>query len=387
MTTRQPWLNRRRAILLLAALCCAVAAAYPWPATADTQPGPIGGAQLGTTNEVHAGSQPPSVGATAYVVADATTGKVVAANRAHWRNEPASILKTLLTLTIVRNVPLDKQVVVNAADLNVECTCVGLTAGRSYTVDSLLHALLMRSGNDVANVLATATGSRAKTLQMMNATAASLGAYDINALTPSGLNTPGQAVSAYDMALVLKAGLADPRFVRYFASTTYAFGPVGGPTRRLESQNELWHLGYAGTIGAKNGWTTPAGHTFVAAARRGERTLIVTMLNDNRPAGSDAAALLDWGFSVSPAAAGVGSLIPAPADVAAAQRARQAMIEAQNAAKANSMAGRPEQQTAPPAKPEGPNVTLQSGFSVGAIGLAGIALLPGRRPRRKARSR
>lgn len=383
MTTRQPWLNRRRAILLLAALCCAVAAAYPWPATAVTQPGPIGGAQLGTANEVHTGPPPPSINATAYVVADATTGQVLAARRAHWRNEPASILKTLLTLTIVRNVPLDKQVVVDAADLDVECTCVGLTAGRAYTVDALLHALLMRSGNDVANVLATATGSRARTLQLMNATATSLGAYDINALTPSGLNTPGQAASAYDMALVLRAGLADPRFVRYFASTTYAFGPVGGPTRKLESQNELWHLGFAGTIGSKNGWTTPAGHTFAAAARRGGRTLVVTMLNDSRPAGSDTAALLNWGFAVPATAAGVGSLIPAPADVAAAQRARQAMIEAQNRAKANSITEHPEPAPAPPAS-QGPNLTLQSGFSVGAIGLAGIALLPGRRPRRKA---
>ncbi len=86
------------------------------------------------------------------------------------------------------------------------------------------------------------------------------------------------------MALVLRAGLADPRFLQYFSSTTFSFGPVGGPSRPLESQNELWHLGFSGEIGAKkNGWTTPAGHTFAAAAQRGGRTLIVTMLNDDPP--------------------------------------------------------------------------------------------------------
>ncbi|GAA1686101.1 hypothetical protein GCM10009765_39320 [Fodinicola feengrottensis] len=373
----------------MAALCCAIGAAIPWPgaATADIRTGPIGGSLMGTTGEVHASNSapPPAMDASAYVVADATTGNVLAAKQPHWRNEPASILKTLLTLTIVRNVPLDKQVVVNAADLNVECTCVGLTPGRSYTVDALLHALLMRSGNDVANVLAEATGSRAKTLQLMNATAASLGAYDINALTPNGLNTPGQAVSAYDMALVLRAGLADPRFLQYFSSTTFSFGPVGGPSRPLESQNELWHLGFSGEIGAKNGWTTPAGHTFAAAAQRGGRTLIVTMLNDDHPAGADAAALLNWGFGLSASAGAVGSLVPAPADVAQAQQARAAA----NAAKANTIQQHANAQTTPgrPTKtpPPGSNVSVQSGFSLGAVGLAGIALLPGRRRPKKRR--
>ncbi|WP_279582809.1 hypothetical protein [Fodinicola feengrottensis] len=102
------------------------------------------------------------------------------------------------------------------------------------------------------------------------------------------------------------------------------------------------------------------------------------------PAGADAAALLNWGFGLSASAGAVGSLVPAPADVAQAQQARAAA----NAAKANTIQQHANAQTTPgrPTKtpPPGSNVSVQSGFSLGAVGLAGIALLPGRRRPKKS---
>lgn len=388
---------RYRVILLFLALCCAVGSALPWPNTADaTSPsGPVGGDRMGTTGTVStsAGKPLPSdLTGTSYVIADVTSGKVLAAKKPHWRNEPASILKTLTALTVLRNIPLDTKVAPVASDLKVECTCVGLTAGKQYTVDALLNALLMRSGNDVANVLARAGGGKEKFLALMNKTAQQLQAYDIRAKTPSGLNVEGQTASAYDMALVLRAGLADPRFRKYLSTRTYDFGPVGGPTKRLSTQNELAKLGYDGQIGSKNGWTTPAGHTFTAAAKRGERTLQVTILHANRAAGDEAAALLDWGFSLPESADGVGTLVnpstnapsassgptstpePTPSGAAADQ------VSAPPSAPANAPAPATTGMISAGNDVSQPRVTIQAGLSVGAIGLAGLALLPGRRP-------
>src|SRR5437763_5402450 len=157
MLTRIPI---RRAVLLTLAACCVVGAVVSAPAAGVSRPpgrrGPVGGAAMGTSGTVHTpsgGRIPASVTAPAFVLADVTTGAVYAARRPHWRTPPASTFKTLTTLMILRNVPLTKRVTMNPADqAGLECTCVGLSPGRQYVVGQALRAMLMRSGNDVANM-------------------------------------------------------------------------------------------------------------------------------------------------------------------------------------------------------------------------------------------
>jgi D-alanyl-D-alanine carboxypeptidase (penicillin-binding protein 5/6) len=342
------------------AACCAVGAATVGgsPAAAAT---PVGGPVMGTTaTQIPRGAAliPTSVKSRAFVVADLTSGAVYSVRRPHYKLAPASTLKTLTALTILRNVPLDKTVRYNAAIPKPECACVNMVRGKYYRVGDLLNALIMRSGNDVAELLATSTGSRARTMTLMNNTLRDLRAADSRAVTPSGLDGRGQSMSAYDLALVNRAAFADARFRRIMALRSFQFGYVGGSKRTLVAQNELWHLGYRGELGSKNGWTTRAQQTFVAVARRGDRTLVVTLLYNDTGIAKQAAQLLDWGFALKPGTGAIGTL-----------------VEPRSKPVAKWIA--PKAASAPtPASP----LPVQTSLSLGAVGLAGLALLPGRRP-------
>lgn len=86
---------------------------------------------------------------------------------------------------------LNSTTVAKVSDTYVECNCAGLKPGHSYTAQQLLEATLLVSGNDAANALAGMLGGYDIAVDKMNAKAASIGAYDTHATSPSGLDGPG----------------------------------------------------------------------------------------------------------------------------------------------------------------------------------------------------
>ncbi|OBI79637.1 D-alanyl-D-alanine carboxypeptidase family protein [Mycobacterium sp. E740] len=259
------------------------------------------------------GSVPiPDGPAQAWVLADMDTGAVLAARDEHGHYAPASTIKVLLALTVLDELPLDATVVANAADTDVECNCAGVAAGKTYTTRQLLEGLLLVSGNDAANTLATMLGGQPAAVTKMNAKAASLGAYDTNAATPSGLDGPGIDMwsSPHDLAVIFRAALANPVFASITAQPTAVF-PTETGDDVLVNQDELLKR-YPGTLGGKTGYTDRAQKTFVGAAQRdGRRLVVALMYGMNKPGQptywDQAANLFDWGFALSPGA-GIGSL-------------------------------------------------------------------------------
>jgi D-alanyl-D-alanine carboxypeptidase (penicillin-binding protein 5/6) len=177
--------------------------------------------------------------------------------------------------------------------------------------------MLMASGNDAANALARVAGSVAGTVAAMNATARRIQAYDTHVATPSGLDGPRQLTSAYDLALVGRADLARPDFRKYTAQRVGKIPAQGARYHAFEFQNDNKLLdNYRGAFGGKNGFTDAAHHSFIGAARHGNRRLIVTMMyGEHKPdnISLQAGRLLDWGFALPRTAAPVGTLVP-PAD-------------------------------------------------------------------------
>jgi D-alanyl-D-alanine carboxypeptidase (penicillin-binding protein 5/6) len=244
----------------------------------------------------------PSVAAATWVLADASTRRVLAARGAHTRRAPASTLKTLTALTLIPQLDPDERYRVTEADVRVEGSKVGLLVGQTYTHRELFTALFLPSGNDAAAALASANGGKRATLAQMNERARELGALDTIARDPSGLDANGQRSSAYDLALIARAGLADPEFARYAALRDARFPGAASrsgerQTYQIQNQNPLLREGYDGTVGVKTGFTTQAGRTFVGAATREGRTLIVALMGITEPTGDAAARLLDWGFA------------------------------------------------------------------------------------------
>nr|WP_303714973.1 serine hydrolase [Kutzneria buriramensis]WKX15243.1 hypothetical protein Q4V64_50225 [Kutzneria buriramensis] len=262
----------------------------------------------------------PEVSALSWLVADARTGEVLAAHDAHRRLPPASTLKTLFALAVLPDLPGGVRHTVRGPELRgigPGSSVVGVAEGRTYRVADLWRGVFLSSGNDAVHVLAELNGGRRATVARMQAKARSLGALDTRALSPDGYDTPGQVSSAYDLAVFGRAGLRDPDFARYCGMLRARFPGGGGWSYVIHNTNRLLTGAggvepYPGLIGIKNGYTSKAGHTLVAAARRGGRTLVVTVLNPQAGGGfavyEEARALLDWGFDAGGRVGPVGSL-------------------------------------------------------------------------------
>lgn len=265
---------------------------------------------------------PPDISATAWLIADLDTGDVLAAKDAHGRYRPASTLKLLTMNVLLHNLKdLNKVVVGTQQDADQEGSRVGIGPGGKYTVKQLMQFLMMGSGNDVAYALARANGGYEKTVRDMNAAAKALGAFDTRAATVSGLDGPGQMTSAYDLALIARADMAEPAFPGII-TTKYGTVPGFGEYKSFGIANENQLLfGYPGALGGKTGYTDAAGNTYVGMAKKNGRRLVVTMLAGTqhpRKQWMQAASLLDWGFGLPGDTTPVGRLVSSAAEASGA---------------------------------------------------------------------
>jgi D-alanyl-D-alanine carboxypeptidase (penicillin-binding protein 5/6) len=284
----------RRLLVCLGITLCLVAGA-----TATATAAPVGVSQPVGTVPI------PDGPAQAWIVADLDSGAVLAARDEYGQYAPASTIKVLLALTVLNELPLDATIVATAADTRVMCNCAGVAPGRVYTTRQLLEGLLLASGNDAANTLARMLGGQETAVMKMNANAALLGAYGTNVGSPSGLDGPGIAMwsSPHDLAVIFRAAMANPVFAQITAQPTAVF-PTKTGDRVLVNQDELLHR-YPGTIGGKTGYTQVARKTFVGAAQRNGRRLVVALMFGMDKQGGptywdQAASLLDWGFALDP---------------------------------------------------------------------------------------
>lgn len=297
---------------------CALAPPVPMRGPVIPPEHTVGGgllARSGVVVDLPAGTPPPpDMPHVAYVLADLRSGQILAAKGAHALLYPASTLKTLTALVVLPVLPPSRVVTAAAEDVAAEGTRVGMIAGNPYTVEDLVNGLVMVSGNDAAYALARAFGGRDVTVAAMNAKAAQLGAWDTVAVDPSGLDADGQRTSAYDLALIGRAVMALPEYRRHAAMLTAQF-PGGTdstgkvfPPFPIANHNPIIGT-YAGTIGVKNGYTTKARNTFVAAATRNGRTLLLAELGSVERQVESTSALLDWGFGYAARARPVGTLV------------------------------------------------------------------------------
>ena len=314
----------------------------------------------------------PGVAASAFVVADAGTGQVLAAKDPHGWYRPASTLKVLTAVALIPLLNPDATVVASKQATSTVPNVVGLVAGRAYKISDLFTALLTISANDAAIALTQATGSFGEGMSLINAEARHLQADDTVAVDPNGLDAPGQHTSAYDLALIARQALKLPAFLKYDQTMSARFVVARRKAVQLYNQNSLLTT-YPGAVGGKIGWTSAAGATYVGMATRHGVTLIVTLLHC--PALTEitsAEKLLNWGFAadgkVSPVGTLVGPLRPPSASPTAAASAPS---------RAEAVAARPHPVT-------GPSVLAAAGFSCAAVLAAVVGFAYSRRGRLRA---
>lgn len=171
---------------------------------------------------------------------------------------------------------------------------VGLPIGAEMTVETALQALIVKSANDVAIMLAEAVaGSEDAFVSQMNATARRLGMSRTTFVNPNGLPAEEQVTTARDLARLARALLKDfPEFASYWAMSDMRFGKL-----RMTSHNGLLKS-FEGADGMKTGFICDSGFNVVASATRDGRKLIAIVLGETT--GQDrtirAASLLEHGF-------------------------------------------------------------------------------------------
>ena len=239
----------------------------------------------------------PAIRAASYLLLDARTGQHLAGRSFETPRGVASTQKLVTALVVLDAGNLDKRVQVQASDVAVEPTRLGIKPGEVYSRRELLYAFLVKSANDVANVLARDNaGSISAFAAKMNAKARSLGCVSSNFKNPHGLTMGGQYSTARDMARVAMAAYRNDVIRDVVRRRHHAFRRADGRVVTLTNTNEL--LGIMPECnGMKTGYTVASGRCLISSAASGGREVILVQLGTKtKYIWEDARIMMGWGL-------------------------------------------------------------------------------------------
>jgi D-alanyl-D-alanine carboxypeptidase len=236
----------------------------------------------------------------AAIVIDADTGAVLHAVDADEPTYPASLTK-MMTLYLTfgalsqHRLQLEHRLAVSEHAASMAPSKLGLKPGSSIRVEEAILAIVTKSANDAAVVIAEGLGgSEENFARMMTEQARRLGMNRTHFENASGLPDPDQVTTARDMALLGRALIADfPAYYPYFSTRSFVFaGHVQA------NHNHLLET-YDGADGIKTGFIRASGFNLVASAKRdGHRLIGVVFGGQSQPwRDHQMARLLDSGFA------------------------------------------------------------------------------------------
>lgn len=228
-----------------------------------------------------------------------TSGKVLYSEDADDLWHPASLTKMMTAYVAFDalksgRLKLDQKIPVSDKAAAQSPSKVGLPVGAEMTVETALNALIIKSANDCAVMLAEAVaGSEEAFVALMNDTAKRLGMPRTRFVNANGLPAGEQVTTARDLARLTQALIRDfPQTMSTWGLTEMQLGKI-----KLHNHNGLLKT-FEGADGIKTGFTCDSGYNVVASATRDGRKLVAVVLGE--PSGRDrtvrAAALLDHGF-------------------------------------------------------------------------------------------
>lgn len=215
---------------------------------------------------------PPEFAARAAVIYDATLDRLLLAQDAHRPLAPASLTKMMTALVVRRRLSLDETVQIPPEALD-GTSAMKLRPGERLRVRTLLYGMLMASDNVAAAVLArAAAGDTATFVSWMNEEAAAMGLEGTHFVNPHGMDAVGHVSTAWDLARIARALLADPVLARIVATREIEL-----EGHRILNRNQLLFR-HDNVVGVKTGTTVLAGECLVAAFQEDGHTVITVVL-------------------------------------------------------------------------------------------------------------
>ncbi|EHJ01996.1 Serine-type D-Ala-D-Ala carboxypeptidase [Clostridium sp. DL-VIII] len=259
-----------------------------------------------TSINAYAETSPPQINAQGSVLIDASTGEVLFGKNEETTFEPASTTKVITALITLEKCSLDDEVTVQEDYTKVGGTGIGLLKGDVLTVRDLLFGLLLDSDNDCANALADhISGNVDEFSKLMNAKAKELGALHTNFKNPSGMPDPEHITTPHDLALFLRAAINNKEYMEISQTPSHTITLKNDSSKTftvnnknyLINKNSRYYYQFATT--GKNGYTTKANQTYVAAAEKDGHILIASFLNalDKDKNFQDMKDVFDYGFN------------------------------------------------------------------------------------------
>lgn len=246
-----------------------------------------------------------TVHAQSAILMDANSGKVLFAKNPHEKREPGSTTKIAACITALQLItdenkevssPLiclekttKKKKIENGYQdrpyiLEPDGTSYGIITNEKMTIRDLLHGMMLCSGNDAANVIAYHLSENRVPgfMEKVNEWLQSIGCKDTFFNNPHGLHFRGHLSTAYDLALMTKEGIKNPRFRELVSTVKYERPKTNKQQQRtIWTNNRLLKKGkyfYPKAFGIKTGYHENAGSNVVSAASDGSRTLIAVSL-------------------------------------------------------------------------------------------------------------
>lgn len=243
----------------------------------------------------------PEISSPAAVLIERDTGTILFEKGSHDKLPPASVTKVMTLLLVMEALDSGKISITDTVTVSAHAASMGgsqvfLEQGEQMSLDDMLKATVVSSGNDSAVALAEhIAGSEEGFVALMNARAKELGMNDTNFVNCTGLDAEGHLTSAHDIAIMSAELLKHAKIKDY---TTIWMDTIRNGEFQLANTNKLLRT-YNGITGLKTGSTSVAKYCMAASAERDGMELVAAIMAAPTSAErfSDAASVLNYGFA------------------------------------------------------------------------------------------
>lgn len=234
------------------------------------------------------------------ILINLTTGEIIFEHDAHERVYPASLTKIMTVLVGIEQAE-SETMTVNADFTRLmldNASIAGFENGEERTLMDVLHGAMLPSGADATATIAyNIAGSYEAFVELMNQKASALGMDNTHFTNASGLHDENHYTTAYEMAILLRYALEQPRFREVFTASVYPFTTGLGEQRVMSSTlfANLSTTEFVGgeMIGGRTGFTNEAGRCLASLATSGTDEFILVTLGADQGAANQVAHIFD----------------------------------------------------------------------------------------------
>ncbi|HLQ97828.1 MAG TPA: D-alanyl-D-alanine carboxypeptidase family protein [Candidatus Dormibacteraeota bacterium] len=228
------------------------------------------------------------------VLIDQTTGEILYEKDAHEQQPIASITKIMTAIIAIESGKMDEKAKASRRAIYTEGSSIYLEQGEKMLLEDLVYGLMLRSGNDAAVAIGEhVAGSVEGFVYLMNEKASWLGMTNTHFENPHGLDSDNHYSTAYDMALLMKYAMENPKFEKITGAT---FHQAQTRSYGWGNKNKLLTSLYENCIGGKTGFTKKSGRTLTTVANKDDFHLIAVTLNAPND-WQDHIQMYEWGFN------------------------------------------------------------------------------------------